>query len=84
MKGPDRNPSSLKLPASTGLVLLRRSGLELVRPLQTICSSREVRRAKVGRASSEKRSAKIFRPQAAASHQRQVGSTALVAALDAT
>lgn len=34
MKGPDRNPSSLKLPASTGLVLLRRSGLELVRPLQ--------------------------------------------------
>ena len=33
MKGPDRNPSSLKLPASTGLVLLRRSGLELVRPL---------------------------------------------------
>ena len=34
MKGPDRAPSSFKLPASTGLVLLRRSGLELVRPLQ--------------------------------------------------
>jgi hypothetical protein len=35
MKGPDRAPSSFKLPAATGLVLLRHSGLELVRPLQT-------------------------------------------------
>ena len=34
MKGPDRAPSSFKLLATTGLVLLRRSGLELVRPLQ--------------------------------------------------
>ena len=34
MKGPDRAPSSFKLPAATGLVLLRHSGLELVRPLQ--------------------------------------------------
>jgi len=32
---PHRAPSSFKLPASTGLVLLRRSGLELVRPLHT-------------------------------------------------
>ncbi|WP_238231170.1 hypothetical protein, partial [Methylobacterium thuringiense] len=31
---PDRAPSSFKLPAATGLVLLRHSGLELVRPLQ--------------------------------------------------
>ncbi|GJD46602.1 hypothetical protein AFCDBAGC_4485 [Methylobacterium cerastii] len=33
MKAPDRAPSSFKLPAATGLVLLRHSGLELVRPL---------------------------------------------------
>ena len=33
MKGPDRAPSSFKLQAATGLVLLRHSGLELVRPL---------------------------------------------------
>ena len=46
MKGPDRAPSSFKLPASTGLVLLRRSGLELVRPLQMarFCSGDERRR----------------------------------------
>jgi len=33
MKGPDRVPSSYMLPAAAGPVLLRPSGLDLVRPL---------------------------------------------------
>src|SRR5215207_5915569 len=36
MKGPDRVPSSYMLPAAAGPVLLRPSGLDLVRPLQLV------------------------------------------------